>query len=737
AQRSTLPPAFPVNEDAPPAPAKRKRRWFGLRLLLVLMLLSGIGAAAGIYGFVGKQTNVIGLLKFNNFPIKTIEQQNLLEEQRTLLADQSLRESARKTLAQRNPDIAPGFLADAIAYEQAAKEADWSRDGPKGTLAFPYAGRDERGDGPRVRAVMLALYDASAKHAGDAGKLGAAIDALTDAHRKSQARVAELKAQIDRLGAVAQQMPDRKTTEALTGEVARLDAAYNDARRKVMDLNIELQAMRKGLPANPQPAGTAQAPVVDPELAKLQDELAAAQAKLAESKVGRARAADEARAALDAALDGFAKQIAGAQSGAANNPELSAYVAAASKLQTSTRELTDQLIRRQQEQQQQLTELKTKLAEKMDARRADAWKKDPKLQELSDQLAIVQRQYNAAMGGGAQKEAEEFKSQMSLLDQMVKARQTLVGDDAFYADAINQLQKFIDAGQRTLNDDRKRTEGVLEEMQASFTASQPAVEKMPEAQKQLAASLEKQLADINAARRKYTLAADTATAAGDEELKKAEAAASALAARIADRRKELSAGATKAEEAQQEQQRMAALKKREGELVAAQTAENATRESWSAGQRKLRLAQSIESEAREAGEKRDALAAERDTAQKELEAQLRQLELNRAKAARTVAPVPPTDADVKMTVHDPRPVYALASVGGIVALFTLLILFTSSGASARAQGDDESLVPIADLALAAAPRPLPTPMPQANGNGAASTHADHDDAEETPSRLAI
>src|SRR5262245_30052607 len=100
-------------------------------------------------------------------------------------------------------------------------------------------------------------------------------------------------------------------------------------------------------------------------------------------------------------------------------------------------------------------------------------------------------------------------------------------------------------------------------MQATFTKSQPTVEKMSCAQKELAAALEKQLAEVNAARKQYTQAADAASSVGDEDAK---AAATALTAKIELRRKALAAQADKAATAEQEQQRLAQLKQREQEL---------------------------------------------------------------------------------------------------------------------------------------------------------------------------
>ena len=708
------PPAFPA-----PEPAKRKRRWFGLRFLLIAMVVLSLGAAGGIYAFVKEQTSVVGRLRFENFPSKAIERDQLLKQQQKLVADHTVRDAARKLFEQQHAKLPAGFLADPVAYETSAKRAEWAP-GTSGAFAFPYNGNDQQGDRQRVHAVMLALYDANAKNVGEAGTLRETVAGLTAARDESQQRVNDLKAQIDRLTVTALKMPERKQVEAATAEVARLEKEHAAAARRVRDLNLDLERMRQSLPNNPQPAGTAQAPVVDPELAKLQEELDATNQKLAAGKAGRAKAAEEARLSLDAALASFEKQIAGAQGLANDNPELSAYVAAAQKLQTETRDMTDGLIRRQQEQQRRLVEMKTGLAEKLEARRADTWKRDPELKKLGDELAIVQRQHSAAESAGMKKEAEDLKAQVDLLAQMIKARQTLVGDDQFYADAINQLQKLIDDQQRGIDADRKRTEAQLERMQAAFTKTQPAVEKMPEAQRELAASLTKQLEDINAARRKYNSAADAVAAASDEEMKKAEAAAAALAAQIEARRKDLTAQAAKAATAGEEQARLATLKNGEAEFAAAQTAEAEAGAALAAAQKSLRELQSAEAEAREAGERRDALQTERVSAQKELEAQLRQLDLKRAEAGRTAEPVPPVDADVEMKVHDPRPTFALASVGGIVAIFVVLILVTNNSGDGAAALADAARVDTTDIPMPDrnGDRIPPTPMPRpVDGNG--------------------
>src|SRR5205823_430166 len=153
----------------------------------------------------------------------------------------------------------------------------------------------------------------------------------------------------------------------------------------------------------------------------------------------------------------FNSQIEQAQGAVKNNPDLLAYISSAQKLLGSTRELTDQLMKRQQEQYADLSKVKTNLNDKMLARRAEVWQKDPELLKLMDQKDIKTRQYNAASGQNLTQEAADLKAELDLLESEIKARQTKVADDGFYADAIDQLQKIIDATQKGIEDDRKRT----------------------------------------------------------------------------------------------------------------------------------------------------------------------------------------------------------------------------------------------------------------------------------------
>jgi hypothetical protein len=226
------------------------------------------------------------------------------------------------------------------------------------------------------------------------------------------------------------------------------------------------------------------------------------------------------------------------------------------------------------------------------------------------------------------------------------------------------------------------TEARLMEMQQAFTQSQPAVEKMPLELMELAENLSKRLVAINDARAQYTQAADAANSASGEDLNRLEAAAAELSSKIESRRKQVSAESAKTDTARHEQERMAKLKQREAELAAAQQAESTARAAWNDAARSLRDASVAASEARQASQTLDQLTRERDLAQANLEASLRQLELKRGELDRTIEPIAPTEAEMRVTrASDPRPLYSLIAVGAVAAVFTTLILRTAGGDS--------------------------------------------------------
>jgi hypothetical protein len=672
--------APPVEEVVQPEPTPRKRRWFGWKAVFFVLLLGCAGAFYGVYQFMPLKSVVTGSMKFNNFTslprIKRVELQN---QQRDLLADEKLRTDAQAKLIALKRGAAGGFLDDPANYSRTVSAA--SLDLEKGVLTIPYVGAGTDEDKVRVLALMQAVHSANRTRVETAEGLLRTVTSLTQEQAATAKRIDERDREIEQLKAVAENAPDSTERTKFEADAARLESAYNAAVANVARLSTELKQLRDGAsaaPAAPLP------PPPDAQLSQLQGDLQKLNDRVGVIQEGRSEKAATARRQLDVALESFNKQIEQAQGVVKNNPELLAYITNAQKTIEQTRELTDQLIRRQQEQYSQLSEVKQKLNEKMLARRAEVWKKDPELLKLMDEKEIKTRQYNAATAQNMTKEAGDLKAELDYLTAAIRARQTIVADDGFYADAIDQLQKIIDSTQRGLEDDRKHTMQVLDEMQSAFAKNQPALANLTPEQKQIAAEMDKRLADVSAARKQYTEAADAANKQADDEIRGLQLSAADLASRVAARKKQLAdAGAAEpvAPLAPSPEQQAKLLEQKSAELAAAEKGRVDAEAAFFAANKKLVEIRNRIEQSRAAGEKKDSLMRQNDIDRKLNEQLTNQLDLKKKEAEVAVYPTPPTPADIKLDPKpDLRPMYALGGCAGVMFLCVALFLISGIGA---------------------------------------------------------
>ncbi|HMB96742.1 MAG TPA: hypothetical protein VKK61_11935, partial [Tepidisphaeraceae bacterium] len=264
---------------------------------------------------------------------------------------------------------------------------------------------------------------------------------------------------------------------------------------------------------------------------------------------------------------------------------------------------------------------------------------------------------------------------------MIKARQDLLPGDSFYADAIDQLQVIIDSTKKNIDEDRKKTEQVLTSLQASFN-SQVTIEKLPQEQKQLAASLQKQLTEINAARQEYNTAIDITATDPDTQLK---SQITTLQAAIEAHRKQLADTNLKQLQNQQDQKRLAAVNVKQVELNKLNGAEAAAKQAYFEKHKQLRDAQAQRDDATANSEKLNGMISRKDNLQRSLEAMLAGVENKQREVNRVVEPIKPTDADITIKRgEDRRLAYTMIGGGLILVIFTGLILWTLHTAAIHA-----------------------------------------------------
>jgi chromosome segregation ATPase len=420
----------------------------------------------------------------------------------------------------------------------------------------------------------------------------------------------------------------------------------------------------------------------DAQIQQLQTQLDAINAQMDAAKAARIKQAQQARAELDQTLSEFEKQVADAKALTKDNPELTAYIAAAQKFQDTTRALVDGLIHRQQQQYAQVTEIEASLHEKMEARRQEMWQKDEKLQEMNDQLAYAQRQYNAAISAGEQKEADDRKAEIELRESLIKTREDLIPDDPIYTDAVDQLQKYLDQQQKAMQEDRQTTAKALDDAQQAFADSQPAVDKLPAEQKSLATGMEERLADINAARAKYSDAASAIGDGGDDTSKKLQEQAASIAASIDAHRKQLADASLKNHRGEMEAQRQKEIEEKQAQIATLTKAAADAEAAYTGKENDRQVAEAAMEKARVAGDQLQSLNEQRMGLENQLQQLLGGLKFKQEAVNTSVQPLLITDADIhQRSDPDKRMMYMVSSSVPIGVLFAGLILLTIHGAA--------------------------------------------------------
>lgn len=732
-------PAFPAAPDAAArnpavmyaaeeseidAAAQRRRQLRRVPVLFGGMLASLAAAVAGIYFLVPPRTTIEATLSFRNLETRAKRDRDQFQEQqrRVLLAD-TTRRDARARLARIDSAAAPGFLDEQLDYLKVVDRATWP-ESRRNSLVIPMQGAPA--DANRLRALLLTVFDANKRYLDDAERARHSLRSIQDDIARYDRRLNELKGEKEALRIKGEQAPTPQQLKHLESETSRLLEEWNHAIAAVKNTEAELTRMRQQ-PGTGAAAGQsgADAPVDDEELAKMQKELDVLTAKADLARESSSERADAARRALDEAMASFQTEIAAASQLNQGNPELTAYVASAQKLQETTRNLIDDLFKKQERQFGQLMELKERLNDKLESRRSEMWMADQELQQLTERLAILTRQYNAAVGGGLQKEASDLQSQIELTKNLVKARQDLIPGDAFYADAVQQLQLIIDNTKKNIDADRIKTDQLVEQLQRSFTSSPPPTDKLPAAQRDLSKQLEKKLAAINDARKQYNAAIDVGAADLDPALKQQ---ITTLTAGVEARRKQLADAAAQQLQGKMEQDRAANITVREVELEELKKAEHAAEKAYLARNKDLRDMQLVSADSKSNSEKLDEVINQQGIVEVQLKTLNDQLEAKQRDASSAIEPIKPTEHDVVAREGDDRrPLYAGVSSLAILVLFGSLILLAWQAASRDAS---YGALAASDLHPGASgPHP-----PSANGNGsiAEKSHSENEPDHHAP-----
>jgi len=680
----------------PPQPPQKKRRWFGIPMLLLAMLAAMAAAATSIYLLVPTQVLVRGVLRFDRLDkLNPAERRAFEDTQRKLLATVETYHSAQGIFKGLHSDAPDGFLRPpGTEFFRIAERPQWDASG----LSLAYLSSDETGDSARMHAVIKALYNVNAARRDVRDN---AAQAVKDAEAKvafAQRALSDLQDKIEKETRAAEDRPSEAQLAELDADVSRLNDAWKSAYSAALTAAADLERARRqaqsdeslaDAPAQSTDRATDHADS-DEQLAQLQQRLDKTRDRLAAARATRSEQADRARRAMDAALEQFQQQVQAVQK--LNNPELAAYVSAATRFQEVTKRLMSGLAQRQQKLNARVTELRASLAKMIQDKRDQIWASDPQLQDLQTQREFTTRLYNQATADGDASEIEKVKQDQARLDQRIEDRKKVLGDDRVYSTMIAQLQQIMDDDKKDFEQSRADSEQQIETLDKSIAAAAPSVEKLPAEQKAVADDLQKRLAEINDARRRYAEAAAAQSADANPDLKDLESQQAEITAAVESRKKELAGGDPKTP---QQQARLAAARSKAVEdsvaaLTSAQKLETDARQAYLAKYEQLLGQRALVNAAAQAAQRRQQLESTLASARSDLDAATRERDDKAQRLATIVTPVEPTAADVQLNpLRDTRAMYMGISTGAIAVVFAMLILLASRSDPAPEYAEDE------------------------------------------------
>jgi hypothetical protein len=641
-------------------------------------------------------------LKFDDNLARLTEAQRLavLGEQRRKLEKPDVRASAREIFDRNLGGGPPGFLAETGSIEEVRSAAaaylklvdSLKLVEKRPVIQFVHrSATDGEGDVRRVRALVEAMY-AENKPMADAASR------INSVYRQKEALLARYTDRLEKdvkptVEAARNEFGDdhalaakRAAVQSLQRKEKELSERYDETMARVRSATADLKAAESGVPnvdvGDDQATAAAKPGDQDPQVADLSQKVSELSTALATKKQERTGKADEARKSLDAALKAFEQDVAKGRASMKGDSDLSRYLEAAARIQSQLKAVSGELAQQQRSDMERLTMLKRKLGEKNEARIRAAFAGDPELQTLQTNLALKERQFNAATNSGSKDDARALEKDVDTLKQAIEARQDLLTTADGVAPGAKELEDVVNDMLKRMEGDRSRNDRRMAEMLSELAAQAPKAGSLTAEQKAFAEQLEKRQAALNKARERYAAAADAAAAETDQEVKKLEGELAAAQAKIDERRKQVADAARQTMSQEQQAARVAAVTAAKRALERAQKADEAAAQAYAANHRVL--AQAIDDV--EASQRRMQAYERERGKQAEIESNIqvlgKEVDRLRQQVQASVMPLPPDERSVDFVAakEDRRATYMLGTNLVLMLLFVPLILLAPAHA---------------------------------------------------------
>lgn len=675
ANQPIVPPTLNHPDQDPGTQSRQRKRRLRTILLCTLGMLPLIGGIVlGVYQYVPVESKLVAAITYEGLSNASEHRRREFKTTHTyLLTEESTRIQALNELGP-SWDHKKGFLTSTETIKSALLPTPterWPASNPD-QMHLILMSRDKENDLVRLKALATALIKADELQTRRAQKLR---DEASSA-QKELATLREELARIDNKLRINQSLGENRPDDTLLAQIEAkrhaVDQEVTAAIKARQEIEAAIERVRTQDVSELAPLPIAEVEAADETLRNLNAQMDRVREEAEAFNRELILRTEQARRALDAAISKLEADLTAAKQQEING-KFADYVDGANRLATDVKNLTEDLLRRQEQQYTRLQELKQKLSERFEQRTRQMLESDTQLQQMKAELSMLQRQQNAALAEGAREEADRVSALMKLLQIKIEEKEYQHKNDPVQQEVISSLESIIQQTARSIAEDRKNINERLTASREEFLRKAPRVDELPEDQKEVAASIEKQFAAVTEARKAYSMAADEVEAQqANFEAKNREKLAR-LQADIHSRKIELTELAREKQAVLAEQNRRKLLEQKQLELASArQNQEN----------KEMLLASIIAEKQKMEEHRRKLLDTEQETAEliaqkSEKEQRIRHLSVwLRSKEAELAGIIIPSSrVDIQsFDQQDRRPVYAGVAAGTVFLLMLIPII---------------------------------------------------------------
>lgn len=639
APEAPIQPTQPPPAAQPARPTKRKKfKFFG-------MLLATFGLAGATWFYWPTSYRLQASLQFNGLEKRGISEQRHFAQQLSDQLDSSTRviSTARDALN----STSPGFLSDPVQLERLRSSGTLVHGNQFVLVRNSY---DPDGDHRRLAALLSAMYEQNIHLRDEAASVDQKRERDQSQLNDLQLRIADLQQhRTTDANAVAQRETAAQAERLAFDKVQQAEKVWLATAQKTKSIQDNLEQLQAGKAAIAD----------DSQIKDLARKLAQTKSDLAAARTQQGQDVGKDASAVTTALSEFQKQIDAARASLPSDSPLMPYLLAAEPARQQEASALAELIERENTDNQNLSDLKLRLAEESDAALKSTLATDSQLVGLQQQYAILQRRANTASDSNLSDEATRLFNEADGVKQQIEQRRKELA-----AAAGPERQKLIDQMQRQLQGDRANGLQRLGEPLQILAHSLPAPGSLPADQRAAFDRVSSGFQQVQTASQQLAVALEASSPQGQAHIQELESQQADLAKKLDARKRQvaLENGNTSGSD----QKDAAVIAKMQESLVAAQQTEGQALSARNAAHEQLARAQADLSRIPAPA---NSLAAD-DQQLAQLQDQRQHLvdELDHLSSTATIVPLDPQRNAASIDVDSPSMLPRFAATGGVLLL---------------------------------------------------------------------